>query len=257
MSGRTYLSLYGFQGLGELLGGMDNNSPQVSREGADDRFTKATLYTGRIQSLGHGALLVVRANGQATTGPLVVIEQMLLGGPDSVRGYQLGERFVDEGYTVSAETRVPFFPSVLGATQAGSLHRPWRWTVAQSPARRTALQQLDRHWCRLADRVALFFNQVAIRCRVSHRPHADRGNHCRRPLSDLLFTSHCTVLSNMRVTLPGHRYTMMSTVIRYNSLEQQYFLACIRDSPSEAYRLYNDFSLGMGDHLQRRSPLEQ
>jgi hemolysin activation/secretion protein len=43
---------------------------------------------------------------------------MLLGGPDSVRGYQLGERFVDEGYTVSAETRVPFFPSVLGSTQA-------------------------------------------------------------------------------------------------------------------------------------------
>jgi hemolysin activation/secretion protein len=119
MSGRTYFSLYGFQGLGELLGGMENNSPQVSREGADDRFTKGTLYSGRIQSLGHGALLVLRANGQATTAPLVVIEQMLLGGPDSVRGYQLGERFVDEGYTVSAETRVPFFPSVLGATQAG------------------------------------------------------------------------------------------------------------------------------------------
>ena len=113
LSGRTYVSLYGFQGLGEMLGGMDNDSPQASRQGADDRFTKATLYTGRIQSLGHGALLVVRANGQATTGPVVVIEQMLLGGPDSVRGYQLGERFVDEGYTVSAETRVPFFPSVL------------------------------------------------------------------------------------------------------------------------------------------------
>ena len=48
----------------------------------------------------------------------MVIEQMLLGGPDSVRGYQLGERFVDEGYTVSAETRVPFFPSMLGSTQA-------------------------------------------------------------------------------------------------------------------------------------------
>lgn len=118
MSGRTYFSLYGFQGLGELLGGMANDAPQASREGADDRFTKATLYAGRIQSLGHGALLVLRANGQATTAPLLVIEQMLLGGADSVRGYQLGERFVDEGYTVSAETRVPFFPSVLGSTQA-------------------------------------------------------------------------------------------------------------------------------------------
>ena len=118
LSGRTYFSLYGFQGFGELLGGMDNNALQTTRQGADNRFTKATLTTGRIQSLAHGVLLVMRANGQATTGPVVVIEQMLLGGPDSVRGYQLGERFVDEGYTVSAETRVPFFPSVLGSTQA-------------------------------------------------------------------------------------------------------------------------------------------
>ncbi|TKB65027.1 MAG: ShlB/FhaC/HecB family hemolysin secretion/activation protein [Nitrospira sp.] len=118
LSGRTYFSLYGFQGLGEMLGGMSDNSPQATRRGADNRFTKVTLNAGRIQSLGHDVLLVVRANGQATTGPVVVIEQMLLGGPDSVRGYQLGERFVDEGYTVSAETRIPFFPSVFGPTQA-------------------------------------------------------------------------------------------------------------------------------------------
>jgi len=32
---------------------------------------------------------------------------MLLGGPDSVRGYRLGERFVDEGYTISGELRAP------------------------------------------------------------------------------------------------------------------------------------------------------
>ena len=118
LSGRTYFSLYGFQGLGEMLGGMSDNSPQATRQGTDNRFTKATVSAGRIQSLGHDVLLVLRANGQATTGPVVVIEQMLLGGPDSVRGYQLGERFVDEGYTVSAETRVPFFPSVLASTQA-------------------------------------------------------------------------------------------------------------------------------------------
>jgi hemolysin activation/secretion protein len=113
LSGRTYFTLYGFQGLGELLGGMDNNAPMSTRQGADDQFTKATLAAGRIQSLGHDVLIVLKANGQATTRPLVVIEQMLLGGPDSVRGYQLGERFVDEGYTLSAETRVPLFPSLL------------------------------------------------------------------------------------------------------------------------------------------------
>jgi hypothetical protein len=59
------------------------------------------------------------------------------------------------------------------------------------------------------------------------------------------------------VTLSGHRYPMMSTATRYNSLEQQYFLAFVRDSPSEAYRLYNDFSPCWCDHLHRRSPLER
>lgn len=113
LSGRWYASVYGFQGLGPILGGMSDNSPQATRQGADNRFTKATLAAGRIQSLGHNVLLVVKGSGQITTGPVVVIEQMLLGGPDSVRGYQLGERFVDEGYTVSAETRIPFFPSLM------------------------------------------------------------------------------------------------------------------------------------------------
>jgi hemolysin activation/secretion protein len=115
LSGRTYLSLYGFQGLGQALGGMQNNDPQASRQNADDRFTRGTLMAGRIQSLGYDSLLIFRATGQLTSRPLVVIEQMLLGGPDSVRGYQLGEKFFDEGYTVSAELRVPFFPSLLPA----------------------------------------------------------------------------------------------------------------------------------------------
>jgi hemolysin activation/secretion protein len=113
LSGRWYASVYGFQGLGQFLGGMSDNSPQATRQGADNRFTKATIATGRIQSLGHDMLLILKGTGQVTTGPVVVIEQMLLGGPDSVRGYPLGEHFVDEGYTVSAETRIPFFPSLV------------------------------------------------------------------------------------------------------------------------------------------------
>jgi hemolysin activation/secretion protein len=113
LNGRWYASVYGFQGLGEALGGMENNSPQASRRGADNRFTKGTMVAGRIQSLGHDVLLVLKGAGQITTGPVVVIEQMLLGGPDSVRGYQLGERFVDQGLTLSAETRIPFFPSLM------------------------------------------------------------------------------------------------------------------------------------------------
>jgi hypothetical protein len=50
---------------------------------------------------------------------------------------------------------------------------------------------------------------------------------------------------------------MMSTMICCNSLEQECFLALIRNSPSEAYRLYNDFSSCACNHLPIRSPLER
>jgi hemolysin activation/secretion protein len=50
--------------------------------------------------------VIVRGSGQISTGPLPIIEQFLLGGPDSVRGYQLGERLGDDGYSVSAEARL-------------------------------------------------------------------------------------------------------------------------------------------------------
>ncbi len=106
-TGRNFASVYGFQGIGKNLGGMENDDPLATTSGADNRFTKGNLYLGRVQSLGNDMFLILRGSGQISTGPLVVIEQFLLGGPDSVRGYQLGQRLGDEGYTVSAEMRVP------------------------------------------------------------------------------------------------------------------------------------------------------
>jgi hemolysin activation/secretion protein len=103
--GRNFVSLYGFQGLGEVLGGMENNDPLPTRQGADNRFTKGTVALGRVHTIRQDVFLVLRGAGQITTGPLPIIEQFLLGGPDSVRGYQLGQHLGDEGYNVSAEGR--------------------------------------------------------------------------------------------------------------------------------------------------------
>ena len=50
---------------------------------------------------------------------------------------------------------------------------------------------------------------------------------------------------------------MVSTVTHYNSLEQQYFLGRLRNTPSEAHRLYNDPASYRGDTLHRRSPLKR
>ena len=48
-----------------------------------------------------------------------------------VRGYQLGERFVDEGYAVTAETRIPLLPSMLPSTQAALYgpHQPEKYPI--------------------------------------------------------------------------------------------------------------------------------
>jgi hemolysin activation/secretion protein len=106
-SGRNFLSAYGFQGLGEILGAMSNQDPLATRRGADNRFTKGTLALGRIQSLPYDSFLILRGQGQITDTPLPIIEQFMLGGPDSVRGYLLGQNLGDEGYNVSMEARLP------------------------------------------------------------------------------------------------------------------------------------------------------
>ncbi|WP_447979648.1 ShlB/FhaC/HecB family hemolysin secretion/activation protein [Candidatus Nitrospira bockiana] len=107
VAGRSFFSVYGFQGLGEMLGGMGDNHALASRQGADNRFTKAVVSAGRMHGLVSDLYAVVRATGQIATGPLPIIEQWLLGGPDSVRGYQLGEHLGDEGYSVNLEVRLP------------------------------------------------------------------------------------------------------------------------------------------------------
>jgi hemolysin activation/secretion protein len=56
---------------------------------------------------GSDNLLVLRANGQATPDPLLVLEQYSVGGRFSVRWYRENELVRDNGYFVSAEVRVP------------------------------------------------------------------------------------------------------------------------------------------------------
>jgi hypothetical protein len=75
--GRNFASLYGYQGLGEVLGGMANNDPMASHVGADNRFQKANVSLGRIHSLGHDYFVLLRGAGQISTGPLPIIEQVL------------------------------------------------------------------------------------------------------------------------------------------------------------------------------------
>jgi hemolysin activation/secretion protein len=103
---RYYMSLTGTMGLGNLLGGTPVGSTTTSRLGASDNFSKVNLDVMRIQKLGP-MFLVLRGSAQSARHLLPVQEEFSLGGPDSVRGYQINEQFGDNGFFTSAELRFP------------------------------------------------------------------------------------------------------------------------------------------------------
>jgi hemolysin activation/secretion protein len=105
--GRSLSSFTVQQGLGELLGGMQNESLKSSRSnaGADNCFTKFNLESGRAQSLSPKRSLITRFTSQLSLNNLVVGEQMSIGGADSVRGYPQGEYLGDSGIQANIEAR--------------------------------------------------------------------------------------------------------------------------------------------------------
>jgi hemolysin activation/secretion protein len=80
-------------------------------EGQDGRGADFFSWRGEGQYVrklfGSDTLLVLRANGQVTPDPLLVLEQYSIGGRYSVRGYRENELVRDSGYFASAEVRVP------------------------------------------------------------------------------------------------------------------------------------------------------
>lgn len=106
-----YYSLKATFGLGELFGGMDKSEYlNSSRPGlADGTWFKLNADITDIIKLGN-CQLITRASGQWSSDNLVSGEQMVLGGPDTVRGYPTGESLGDYGYFLSLELRTPFLP---------------------------------------------------------------------------------------------------------------------------------------------------
>jgi hemolysin activation/secretion protein len=103
------------QGLGGLFGGTENRSALTSRPGADDLFTKANVEWTRVRSIHqpyfipHPFSLLLSGSAQISSNRLVVGEQFVVGGPDSVRGYPVGESLGDHGYRLSSEIRISPF----------------------------------------------------------------------------------------------------------------------------------------------------
>tara|TARA_A100001391_G_scaffold113172_3_gene76110 strand:+ start:6272 stop:7834 length:1563 start_codon:yes stop_codon:yes gene_type:complete len=111
LSGRSLMSVDLHHGLGESLGGMDDNSTLSSRAfaGADNDFTKVTMDLARIQRLNARTLLIPRLYGQYAFDPLVSSEQWAIGGANSVKGHPPSIYSGDSGFTASLEARYDLF----------------------------------------------------------------------------------------------------------------------------------------------------
>jgi hemolysin activation/secretion protein len=109
LQGRNMLRVSLLGGLGDVLGGMDDNASHSSRVGADNRFLKLGFTAGRFHRLNERVIFLVKGDGQVSSESLVVGEQFSLGGVSSVRGYPMGEFLGDDGYNVTLEARMSPF----------------------------------------------------------------------------------------------------------------------------------------------------
>ncbi len=105
--GRTYLSLFWHQGLGEFLGGMENDSILSSRafSEADNSFSKLVFSGMRLQRFNERVYGIFNITAQASLDPLVSSEQIYLGGANSVRGQPYSLDYGDQGVIINAELR--------------------------------------------------------------------------------------------------------------------------------------------------------
>lgn len=92
------------QGL-DALGATRMGYPLASRDDADGVFTTLLGSVDWVRALGDGFSLRLAAQAQLASSPLLVAEEIGLGGAPFLRGYDYSERSGDQGYMGLAELR--------------------------------------------------------------------------------------------------------------------------------------------------------
>ncbi len=92
------------QGL-DLFDATERGDPLASRSDADGVFTSASAWADWTLALGGGVSVRVGAEGQLADAPLLVSEEVGLGGTAYLRGYDWSERSGDQGAMGMLELR--------------------------------------------------------------------------------------------------------------------------------------------------------
>jgi hemolysin activation/secretion protein len=95
------------QGL-DALGATDPHDPLASRRDASGRFSKLEFYAAYAADLAPRVGLVLATQGQFASRPLLVSQEIGLGGQSFLRAFDYREVSGDEGAAASAELRYDF-----------------------------------------------------------------------------------------------------------------------------------------------------
>ncbi len=87
--------------------GIDVLNPTINQEAPDSRFFAWQGQAQWARLLAPETLLLIRANTQLASRTLLPLEQLGLGGIDSIRGYRQDYLLTDNGALASAEVQVP------------------------------------------------------------------------------------------------------------------------------------------------------
>jgi len=119
--GRTDLGLNAFLSPGGLTSRSRPGFYAISRAGSHPDYAYVQLSASRQTRLPLGLNWSARAQFQKSTANLLGSEQMVGGGSGSVRGYEEGEVYGDNGLLLSHELALPAFPLLgkLGLKSAG------------------------------------------------------------------------------------------------------------------------------------------
>ncbi len=115
-------------GLGGFLGGTVNSDPEVP----DNRFFVWEGQGQLVRRLGRDGLLLFRGGAQLAANALLPVEQIGIGGQQTVRGYRQNDLLTDSGLLASIEARLPIMrlPKVGGLLQVTPfLDTGYGWNV--------------------------------------------------------------------------------------------------------------------------------
>ena len=116
--------------------GFDNRSAQLAdaaSAGTQGGFSKWNINLARLQSLGASTGLYVAYAGQWANNNLDSSQKMSVGGPYSVRAYDMGAISGDSGQMLSAELRQDLGQSWLGKWQAVAFVDSAQMTINKNP----------------------------------------------------------------------------------------------------------------------------